>query len=166
MSSRLRPGLAGVMLILTAVAAPAGSAAAPPLNEATVHRLLPEVDVKAAPNEPSWLLLDTFREPHLKLTDTGFELVMDWNGIDDDQWPATRIVEVLAAEFCGPLPAGVMERHLDRLYDSKSLEPEIDLGGNAGTTFLKRHAGTLGACHLTLAAQGARWHTLSIAVDR
>lgn len=166
MSSRLRPGIAGVMLMLTAVAAPAGSADAPPLNEATIRRLLPEVDVKAAPNEPSWLLLDTFRRPHLKLTDTGFELVMDWNGIDDDQWPATRIVEVLAAEFCGPLPAGVMERELDRLYQSKSLEREINLGGNAGTTFLKRLAGMLGTCHLALAAQGARWHTLSIEVHR
>jgi hypothetical protein len=122
--------------------------------------------VKPSPKRPGWLAIGTWREPEMELQDRGFRLVMVWNGLDDDKWPATRISEVLAAEICGPIRSGVMEDHLDRLYQSKSLVPEVDLGGNAGSSFRKRLVASLGACRVEMLAEGARWHTLTIVVRR
>jgi hypothetical protein len=111
-------------------------------------------------------MIGTWREPELQLRETGFQLVMVWNGLDDDKWPATRIAEVLAGEICGPVRRGVMEKVLDRLYRSKSLVPEKDLGGNAGSSFKKRLSEPLGTCRLEMLAEGARWHTLTVTVRR
>jgi hypothetical protein len=142
------------------------SAAAPRLSEATVRARLAGVEVKASSKRPGWLALRTWREPELQLQDAGFQLVLVWNGLDDDKWPATRIAEVLAADVCGQIRQGAMETLLDRLYQSKSLVPEVDLGGNAGSSFKRRLEGELGACRVEILAEGARWHTLTIAVRR
>jgi hypothetical protein len=150
---------------IAAAAAEAGAAEAR-LSEATVRARLAGVAVKPSPGRPGWLAIGTWRAPQLQLREAGFRLVMAWNGLDDDKWPATRITEVLAAEICGPVRNGAMETLLDRLYQSKSLVPERDLGGNAGSSFKKRQRERLGTCRLELLAEGARWHTLTITVRR
>jgi hypothetical protein len=131
-----------------------------------VRALLADVEVKPSPSRKGWLALGTWREPELELQSAGFRLVMTWNGLDDDKWPATRIGAVLAAVICGEVRSGTMEALLDRLYRSKSLVPERDLGGNAGASFKKRLREPLGPCRVELHAEGARWHTLTITVRR
>jgi hypothetical protein len=157
-----------VIALSWALAAGAVEATAvePKLSEATVRARLGDVEVRPSPKRPGWLTLGTWREPELQLQEAGFRLVMVWNGLDDDKWPATRIGEVLAAEICGPVRHGVMEDLLNSLYKSKSLVPETDLGGNAGSTFRKRLREQLGTCRVEMLAEGARWHTLTITVRR
>jgi len=136
------------------------------LSEAAVRARLVGVEVKPSRSRPGWLTIGTWRVPELELQEAGFQLVMVWNGLDDDKWPATRIGEVLAAEFCGPVRHGAMEDVLARLYRSRSLVPETDQGGNAGSSFKKRLQDKLGTCQVEMLAEGARWHTLTITVRR
>lgn len=140
--------------------------AVPRLSEATVRARLAGVQVMRSADRPGWLKIGTWREPEIRLHEAGFQLDIFWNGIDDREWPATRITEVLAAEVCGHVRSGVMEGLLRRLYRTRSLVPEVALGGNAGSSFEKRLTGSLGACRVEILAEGARWHTLAIAVSR
>jgi hypothetical protein len=107
-----------------------------------------------------------WRESEIQLHEAGFQLVMVYNGLDAEKWPATRIAEVLAAEICGQVGQGIMQGFVDRLYRSRSLVREIDLGGNAGSSFKKRLTESLGTCRVELLAEGARWHTLTVTVRR
>lgn len=166
----MRYAIRPIVVLCSALAAAAATEATPAeagkLTEATVRARLGDVEVKPSPNRPGWLAIGTWREPEIELHEAGFQLVMVWNGLDDDRWPATRISEVLAAELCGEVRRGAMEDFLGRLYRSRSLVKEVDLGGNAGSSFKKRLRETQGACRVEMLAEGARWHTLTITVRR
>jgi hypothetical protein len=164
----VRYALRPVVALSLALAAGAVEATAveTKLSEATVRARLVDVDVRPSANRPGWLTLGTWRAPELQLQEAGFQLVMVWNGLDDDKWPATRIGEVLAAEICGPVRHGAMEGFLARLYRSPSLVPEISQGDNAGPSFKKRLKERLGTCQVEMLAEGARWHTLTVTVRR
>jgi hypothetical protein len=157
----IRP-IIGLCSVLAVVAVGVAPAVALKHTEATVRARLADVKVKPSPNRPGWLVIGTWRESEIQLHEAGFQLVM----VNDEKWPATRIAEVLAAEICGQVGQGIMQGFVDRLYRSRSLVREIDLGGNAGSSFKKRLTESLGTCRVELLAEGARWHTLTVTVRR
>ena len=136
------------------------------LTKNDVFAALSSIRVLPLNDPPGALAIDTIRSPSLTLTDGGFELAMYWNGLDDQTWPFTRILDVLLERGCGSARDGWSEALERRLYASPSLVPEQQLGGNGGSTFKKATAGTVGNCRVGLIAQGARWHTITATVNR
>lgn len=125
-----------------------------------LRSVLPGLGMAPSKNVTGGITLSTARTPDLTLSPTGFQLVMYWNSIDDQNWPLTRILDSLAGKACGKIRSGLSDALLERLYASRSLAPEQDLGGNAGSTFKKMLSEQLGGCRIEMVAQGARWHTL------
>lgn len=126
--------------------------------------LFPGVEIKPSEPNPGWMVLETFREPEVSITPGRVRAQMTWNGIDDDEWPFTRIVDVLLGKACGPVRSGWTSAQQDRLYASRSVTRERNMGGNAGTSFSKRISASVGRCRVDLAAQGARWHGIEATI--
>lgn len=124
----------------------------------------------------SWVFT-TFREPEMRLVDGGKKIVLkvETNGIFDDRYPYSRVIDTVLAKVCGiaaPQPAkqgvderGVGGRMLLRMYKSKSLTPQKRLGGNAGSTFRKMAVETANGCKITMVGQGARWHYVTTTIE-
>jgi S1-C subfamily serine protease len=98
------------------------------------------------------------------MADEGFELTMYWNGVDDQNWPFTKILDALVDRGCGHVPNGWSDALQQRLYASASLVPEQQLGDNRGSTFRKATTTTVDGCRVDLVAGGARWHTITAKV--
>ncbi len=151
---------------LFATCAGALAQGAPPiLRQDELRQLMPGLKVGPSKKQ-GWLVLDTYRTPELKIDRTSFQLAMNYNSIDDQKWPFTAILAALVNKACGEATREWSESLLKRLYASKSLEPEKQLGGNGGTTFSKRISDRRGRCSVEVLAVGARWHDLVATVSR
>jgi hypothetical protein len=160
----MRYVVCSIVALCSALAVAEAEAAPARISEATLRERLAGVEVRPSPHRAGWLTIETWRKPEVQLREGGFRLVLEWNGLDDEKWPATRITEVLASEICGPVPPGSMARLEKRLYNTRSLIRGVQLGGNGGHTFKRRYTGRLGACRVDMRADGARWHTLTVTV--
>jgi hypothetical protein len=87
-------------------------------------------------------------------------LSVDTNGLFEEKWPYTRILDTVLGRTCGIRERGLGKRLLDRMYKSKSLIKGRNLGGNGGVTFRKRVRLTRNGCRITMIGNGARWHTI------
>jgi hypothetical protein len=127
--------------------------------------MMPGLDVKPNNNGMGWILGE-WRESQLISSTNGFQLVLTWNGLDDENWPFEKIVASLAGRICGPVSPANVKSQVVSLYKTKSIIPERDLGGNGGTTFKVRLTGRLGSCAAIFFSEGARWNELGVSVVR
>lgn len=148
-----------IAAILGALSAASPAAAEFTLRAEDLRGAFPGLVAKPSPNR-GWIVFETWREPEVQLGPNAIRLRMSWNGLDDDQWPFTRILDGLVGRACGPVLRGWAERQVARLDATRSLTRERDLGGNGGTTFSKRLAVRTGGCEVVLRSQGARWSSL------
>ncbi|MGE3645552.1 MAG: hypothetical protein AB7F96_17025 [Beijerinckiaceae bacterium] len=132
-------------------------------DEAALRSLFPGLQIKPA-NGPGAFELGEWRASLFSPSRNGFSLSLHWNGIDDEKWPFEKLVAGLAGRYCGKVSASAIAAHLEKLYKTKSLVRERELGGNAGSTFKRRLSARVGACRAVFVAEGARWHTLRVNV--
>ncbi len=121
--------------------------------------------------------LNTWRQPEVRLLDNGRKilLTLESNGLFDDKYPYTRVIDTVLEKVCGipaPAPAkqGIDKRGtggqlLFRMYGAKSLIQGRNLGGNGGTTFKKVAVETRNGCRITMIGQGARWHVIRTTIE-
>ena len=134
-------------------------------TEQQLRSMLPGLELRTNNKGMGWILGD-WRESRFIGSSNGFQLILTWNGIDDEKWPFERIVSVLAARICGPVSPEMVKDQVARLYKTKSIVPERNLGGNGGTSFKVRLNSYLGSCSATFVSEGARWNELGISVMR
>ncbi|MBM3608047.1 MAG: hypothetical protein FJX29_06275 [Alphaproteobacteria bacterium] len=135
-----------------------------PVDAAGLAAALPGLKLTTAKDQQGWLTINTMREPQIALAPFGFRLRLEWNGLDDRDWPFARIAAAAASKYCGTVRMQTIETLIERLYKTRSLIPQRDLGGNAGRSFMHRSNSALGQCRIELFASGARWHLLSATV--
>jgi hypothetical protein len=136
-----------------------------PQTEQHLRALMPGLDVKPNNKDMGWILGD-WRESLLTGSVNGFQLVLTWNFIDNENWPFEKIVSSLAGRVCGPVSTAAVKDQVARLYKTKSIIPARDLGGNGGTSFKFRLTGPLGSCAAIFFSEGARWNELGVSVVR
>ncbi len=149
-----------------ALSASPASAQTATLDEAGLRTTLRGLKITPVEKQPGWLTIGTTRDPQVALAPFGFKLRLEWNGIDDTDWPFARIAALVASHYCGPVRLEAVDRAMDRLFKTRSLIPQRELGGNAGRSFLHRSNDRLGQCRIELVAGGARWHTITATVYR
>lgn len=107
---------------------------------------------------------NTSREPTVAIYPKKVELNMVYNGIDDETWPYTRILATLLNNVCQIKDASFSANLIEQTYSSRSLTPPVNLGGNAGSTVLKRQSATRNGCLVSVEVDGARWHTITTTI--
>jgi hypothetical protein len=91
-------------------------------------------------------------------------LSVSTNGLFEEKWPYTRIVDTVLLHVCGIRQRGSGKALLDRMYGSKSRIKGEQLGGNAGRTFAKRTWVRKNGCVIIMTGKGARWHTVTTTI--
>lgn len=152
-------------LVTLAAFAPVSSLAQPAQTSGyglpAVRSLFPGKPV--TPDKQSgWFQVQGQRDYRIALAPFGFRIEVYWNGIGDPD----EIIASAASRYCGRIMPQQIARDLSRLYDSRSLVAQRELGGNAGSTFKKRRVASMGQCTAIYQAQGARGHTLSATIVR
>jgi hypothetical protein len=107
---------------------------------------------------------NTSREPTVAIYPKKVELSMVYNGIDDENWPYTRILATLLNNVCQIKDSSFSTNLIEQTYRSRSLTPPVELGGNAGSTVLKRQSATLNGCSVSVEVEGARWHKITTTI--
>lgn len=153
-----------VCVIVTAVALVSAMAQSA-LGPRDLAVVLPGLEIMPSREGPSRVVMKTWRTPELAFGQSEFTLTMYWNGIDDETWPFTRILDALLGKACGGVRPGWTQSLSTLLYATASLDPERDMGGNGGVSFRKTITDAAGPCRVTLNAQGARWHTIRASVS-
>ena len=159
----IRGGAIGIALFLMDMSL--ASAQTWPPTQQQLRAMMPGLDVRLNNQGMGWILGE-WRESVLTTSTSGFQIVLSWNGIDDEKWPFEKIVSGLAGEICGLVSPATVKNQVVSLYKTKSLIPERDLGGNGGTTFKVRLTGRLGSCSAIFFSEGARWNSLGVSVIR
>ena len=106
----------------------------------------------------------TSREPTVAIYPKKVELNMVYNGIDDETWPFTKILAVLLNNVCQIKDSSFSTNLIEQTYRSRSLTPPVNLGGNAGSTVLKRQSASRNGCLVRVEVEGARWHTITTTI--
>jgi hypothetical protein len=153
-SGLLMRGVATVLALMIVHASIATAQRTAALTGADLRSALPGLGLSPSKNPSFQWTLETVRAPELSLSPSGFQLAVHYNGIDDQTWPFTRILDALVARACGRAPSRLSEGLSTRLYSSASLVPPQDLGGNAGVTFKKTAAVVAGPCRVEILAEG------------
>ncbi|MBE9226977.1 hypothetical protein IQ264_16230 [Phormidium sp. LEGE 05292] len=107
---------------------------------------------------------NTYREPTVAIYPKKLELNMVYNGIDDENWPYTRILATLLNNVCQIKDTNFSTNLIEQTYRSRSLTPAVNLGGNAGTSVSKRQSATRNGCLVSVEVKGARWHTITTTI--
>ncbi len=92
------------------------------------------------------------------------QLRVSTNGLFEQKWPYTRILDTVLLHVCGIRQRGTGKALLDRMYRSKSRIKGEQLGGNAGRTFHKRTWVRQNGCVIIMTGKGARWHTVTTTI--
>lgn len=107
---------------------------------------------------------NTSREPTVAIYPKKVELNMVYNGIDDENWPYTKILATLLNNVCQIKDSSFSTNLIEQTYRSRSITPPVNLGGNAGSTVLKRQSATRNGCLVSVEVDGARWHTITTTI--
>lgn len=107
---------------------------------------------------------NTAREPTVAIYPKKVELAMVYNGIDDKNWPYTKILATLLNNVCQIKDSSFSTNLIEQTYSSRSITPPVNLGGNAGSTVLKRQSASRNGCSVSVEVEGARWHTITTTI--
>ncbi|MGA9381082.1 MAG: hypothetical protein WBV73_20145 [Phormidium sp.] len=107
---------------------------------------------------------NTSREPTVAIYPKKMELAMVYNGIDDENWPYTKILATLLNNVCQIKDPSFSTNLIEQTYSSRSITPPVNLGGNAGSTVLKRQSASRNGCSVSVEVEGARWHTITTTI--
>lgn len=148
------------------VAATTPGSTRPWLEVADLAALLPGLGISASKQRPGWYQFRTWREPELRIGRTDFQLAMNWNGLDDQNWPFTRILDALVSKACGNVRHGWSEAFIDRLYKTRTSPESGAKDAEGREIYSLRLAEMTGSCRVELTSRGARWNDLVATVNR
>ena len=136
---------------------------AAPLEARDLPSLLLGLDILRSNKNPKAFVFQTWREPEILFENAYFELKMEWNGLDDENWPFVKILDVLVTKSCAPVAPGFSKNLYQKLVKSPSMTPSTNYG-QGGESRTQATSGVIGSCRIDMMSYGARWNTLTAKV--
>jgi hypothetical protein len=122
----------------------------------------PATLVGPAPQPNTWVF-KTRWSPVLIVRPHNFELRVNWDRRDTEEWNFPRIFRQMLRLGCDIVDPDLAKQLIDRLYATRSLVPPRDLGAR-GVAILHRLSTYQNGCVIWMQARGARLHELRIVV--
>lgn len=119
--------------------------------------------IEPAPKPNTWIF-KTRLSPQLEVGRYHFELRMNWERKESEEWNFVRIFRQMLRLGCDIVDPNLAQQLVDRLYATRSLVPPRDMGA-AGVAILHRLSVYNSGCVIWMEARGARMHTLRVRVS-
>ncbi|MCW5774641.1 MAG: hypothetical protein KIT16_23555 [Rhodospirillaceae bacterium] len=119
--------------------------------------------IAPAPKPNTWIF-KTKLSPELEVRRYNFELRVNWERRDTEEWSVPRIFRQMLRLGCDIVDPNLAQQLIDRLYATRSLVPPRDMGAR-GVAILHRLSVYNSGCVIWMEARGARMHTLRIIVS-
>ena len=155
--------LKGLCVGMVGLVLSSGATQAAPLEARDLPSLLLGLDILRSNKNPKAFVFQTWREPEISFESSYFELKMEWNGLDDENWPFVKILDVLVTKSCAPIAPGFSKNLYQKLIKSPSMTPSTNYG-QGGESRTQATSGVIGSCRIDMMSYGARWNTLTAKV--
>ena len=129
--------LKGLCVGMVGLVLSSGATQAAPLEARDLPSLLLGLDILRSNKNPKAFVFQTWREPEISFESSYFELKMEWNGLDDENWPFVKILDVLVTKSCAPIAPGFSKNLYQKLIKSPSMTPSTNYGARWNTLTAK-----------------------------